>query len=287
MTSANYLRPTSLGDALEAMATSSDARFVAGGTDLMVGLRKRRETCPTMISLRRVAELKGLEWTGDRLRIGAAMPLSDIVAQEAVGQKFPALAQSIAVLGSVQIRNVATLGGNLCNASPAADTAPALLAYDAQVELASINGTRQVALDEFFTGPGATQLRPGEILAAVLLQASPSAGSAFTRLGRVRMDLAQASAAALLEMKDGRCLRARVAVGAVAPTPLRLSGVEDLLQGSSLDPDTLAQAQRSVAGLISPISDLRASAVYRRRITPVLVKRAVVAAAQVAAGGKS
>ncbi|MBJ77926.1 MAG: carbon monoxide dehydrogenase [Planctomycetes bacterium] len=283
MTTLTYQRPTSLREALET-GGSDGARFVSGGTDLMVQRRSGRSGTENLVSLRRVEELAGIDWKNDQLRIGAAVPLAGIGADQRIARDFPALAQAIAALGSVQIRNVATLGGNLCNASPAADTAPALLAYEARIEIANTGGTRTVGLDEFFTGPGSTVLQPGELLTAILLDARQSAGSAFMRLGRVRMDLAIASAAALVEIEDNRCTHARVAVGAVAPTPLRLSAVEEILEGKAPDGPTLAKAQAAVDALISPISDLRASARHRRRITPVLVARALEAAISMATG---
>ncbi len=272
----DYHRPTSLADAWQLFADTPGARYIAGGTDLMVQLRRRpgREAS-ALISLRNIAEL-GHIWPGDRFRIGAGASLTDIIAHPGVREVFPALVQSIDVVGSRQIRNVATLAGNLCNASPAADTAPALLVYDARVELRSPDGTRELPLGELFLGPGKTALAPGEIMTAVLLD-PPARGvrSTFARKGRVKMDLAIVSVAVALELDGVTCTAARVAVGAVAPTPLRVPDVEAALVGSVLDADTIARACERVRAGIAPIDDLRSSAEYRRDLTCVLLGRAL------------
>ena len=272
----DYHRPTTLADAWQLMAATPGARFIAGGTDLMVQMRKRPGVAPpALISLRNIAELSHIS-PGDRFRIGAGVTLNDIAGHRGVREAFGALVESIDVVGSRQIRNVATLAGNLCNASPAADTAPALLVYDARVELRSVTGTRELPIDELFLGPGVTALEPGEILTAVLLDL-PSGGarSTFARKGRVKMDLAIVCLAASIAVDGDTCTRARVAVGSVAPTPLRLRTVEAILEGSVLDADTITRAGELARAEIAPIDDLRASAEYRRDLTEVFVKRAI------------
>jgi len=286
-----YHRPTSLGAALELAAENPDARFIAGGTDLLVKLRRRVHASPAaLISLRRIDELTRVE-VGECLRIGAAVPLADLAVNQHVRERLPALTDALATFGSRQIRNVATLGGNLGNASPGADAAPPLLVHEARLELQSTSGVREIPLAEFFRGPGETALGPGEILTAVLVDPpGEGAASAFLRKSRVSMDLAIASVAVLLERDGARCTKARVAAGAVAPTPLRLEAAEAALEGTALDEAACAAAVASVDTAIAPISDVRAEEWYRRHVTAVLLKRALMkltGAAPTSGGGVS
>lgn len=270
-----YHRPTTIDEVLSLAAANPGATFVAGGTDLMVQLRKRKRTAPpAMISLRRVDALRGID-RGPPLRIGAAATLTELLATDGVRTTFPALAASIDVLGSRQIRNVATLVGNLCNASPGADTAPPLLVHGARVRIAGPAGERELPIDELFLEPGKTALVPGEIVTAVLVDdPAPNARATFLRRGRVKMDIAVASVAVLVELDGDRCTRARVAAGAVAPVPLRLRETEAILEGSRLDEDTLARAEAVARAEVSPITDIRSTADYRRNLVGVFVKRA-------------
>jgi carbon-monoxide dehydrogenase medium subunit len=168
------------------------------------------------------------------------------------------------------------VGGNLCRAAPCADLAPPLLVYEATVRLAGRGGTREVPIDAFFKGPGVTALEPGEILVAVTLPPPrPNARGCFLKKGRVRMDLSIASVAALVEMDGDVCTRARLAAGAVAPVPMRLEEVEALVEGKPLTDDLLAEAQRLASREVMPITDVRSTESYRRRITGVYVKRAL------------
>lgn len=276
-----YLKPSTVAEALRLREATPDARFIAGGTDLWVRMRQHHgcETPLAFVSLRSVRELSGLDLgdplRGDPVRIGAMVTLSDLALSAPLRGRFPALVGAALAMGSVQIRNVATVGGNLCNASPAADLAPALLAYDARVEIRSVAGRRETPLADLFLAPGRTSLQPGELLAAVLL---PSQGlfakAAFLRRGRVRMDLALASVAVRLEEDAGVLKGVRVAVGAVAPTPRRLPEVEAILEGRRPEPALFAEAGRAAAARVAPITDLRASERYRRHLVGVLVRRA-------------
>ncbi len=268
-----YHRPDTLDEALDIAAGSADAEFIAGGTDLMVGADRNGHRLSHLISLRGVAELAVIE-SGPPIRIGATTPLSLVADHPALRAHLPALMQSIAVFGSPQIRNMATIGGNLCNASPAADTAPPLLVYSAQVELCRPGSRRLVPLDEFFRAPGDTVLEAGEILAAVVVDPPrPDTRSCYLRRGRIAMDLAIAGVAGLVEMDGTTCIRASFAAGAVAPIPRRLIRTEAIVGSSDLEAATLAAAAVEAAAEVEPISDLRASAAYRRHLTGVLTKR--------------
>ena len=272
-----YLRPESLDEALRLVESREDVRFIAGGTDLMAQVRKRKAPRPgALVSLRSIPELHGIRESRRGLRIGATTTLADALEHPGLQQGFPALVDAARAMGSAQIRSVATLGGNLCNASPAADLAPPLLVYDARVELQSLRGTRELTLDELFRGPGQTCLEPGEVLAAVLLDHPPPGSRAiFLRKGRVRMDLALVSLALRVDMDGARCRTASVAAGAVAPTPIRLRGVEELIEGRELGDELIGRAQEEADAGILPISDLRASAEYRRQILKVYLRRAL------------
>jgi carbon-monoxide dehydrogenase medium subunit len=278
-----YLRPTTLEEAWRLHAAHPGARYVAGATDLLV--RRKRPALarvPALISLRAIGELGAI--TADRgaagggwLRIGACAPLAEVGRHPAVVEALPALAAAIRDLGTPQIRNVATLGGNLGNASPCADSAPPLLVYDAVVELAGPGGRRELPLDQLFRGPGATVLGPGELIAAVRVPwPAPAFHATYLCKGRVATDLSMASLALGVEVAGGRCVRARVAAGAVAPTPLRLRAIEALLAGADLgDRAVVARARAAACAAVLPITDIRATADYRRHLIGVFCERAL------------
>ncbi|MBI4878759.1 MAG: xanthine dehydrogenase family protein subunit M [Planctomycetes bacterium] len=269
-----YHQPRTLEDAWRLLAEQPAARLIAGGTDLLVHLRKR--VCPppaALVSLRSIPELAEIQ-AGRTLRIGAMASVARLAAGPEIGAALPALAQAAQWLGSAQIRNVATIGGNIANASPAADLVPPLLVYEARAELRSAASRREVPLADFFRGPGETCLRPGEILTAVLVERpAPGARSGYLRKGRVRMDLALAGVAALVEQASGICSRARLAACAVARTPLRLRRAEAVLEGARLTPEAIEQAAAAAAAEVSPIDDVRTSAQYRRVLVQVLLRR--------------
>ncbi len=281
----DYHQPSTTAEALELAARFPDAEIIAGGTDLMVRLNKTRRRPPALISLRRVRELAHIE-NGAGLRIGAAVPLRDVAAHPAVTAGYPALVDAIRVFGSPQIRNMATLAGNLCNASPGADCAPPLLIYDAVVELRSAAGVRELTIEDFILGPGATALEAGEIVTAIRVPPPPpDARSMYLRKGRVQMDLAISGVAARLELDGAICVAARIAAGAVAPVPRRLSRTESVVAGATAGAETWARARAEAQHEISPISDVRASEQYRRHLTGVLVERSLAQLASTSGGG--
>ncbi|MCP5042719.1 MAG: xanthine dehydrogenase family protein subunit M [bacterium] len=274
-----YHRPETLEAALGLKASLPGSRFIAGGTDLLVRIKNGVERPAALVSLRAIPGLSSIE-VGDETRIGALTPFGAILDDERLSDRYPALVQAARTVGGVQIRNAATLGGNLCNASPAADSAPALLVHEARLQIASRRGSYEIPLEEYFSGPGKTRLGCDEIVTAILLPApSESTRSIFLKQGRVRMDVALVSVAVLLETNpdDGSCGTARIAAGAVAPVPLRLTPVERLLKGKTIDTELLFRAEELAKECVSPIRDLRAGADYRRHLTGVLIRRAVEA----------
>jgi CO/xanthine dehydrogenase FAD-binding subunit len=271
----DYFRPASLGEAWDFMRTTPGARYVAGATDILVKIRNREVRTPALVSLRSIPQLAGIE-VREGARIGATTTISDIVRHPLLHDRYPLLVAGASKLGSIQIRNAATIGGNLCNCSPCADTATPLLALEAKVRLASPGGTRELAIGEFFEGPGRTCASTEEILTDILLPPPRTAArSVFLKKGRVKMDLAVASVALLMEMKGAVCRRARAAAGSVAPVPMRLVEVEKLLEGAEVTKDLVKEAARLAMQTVSPITDIRATEGYRRRIVGVYVGRAI------------
>lgn len=270
-----YQRPATLGEAFALASELPGASFVAGGTDLLVGIKNRLVRPQTLISLRSIRELTGID-VGERVRIGALTTIAEVLEHKELAARLPLLAQAARRLGSVQIRNAGTIGGNLCNASPCADAACALLALGATVRLALGDERRAIPLGELFTGPKETCLCPGEILVDVLIDSpGPGARAAFFKRGRVRLDMAIASLAVLVEL-DGRvCRKASLAAGSVAPTPIRLDAVERLLAGAELTDERIARARRLAEESVAPITDLRSTAEFRRNIVGVWTARAL------------
>jgi CO/xanthine dehydrogenase FAD-binding subunit len=279
----DYHRPRTLQEASRLHTDNEGSRFIGGGTDVMVRIRRGTQRAPALISLRGVEELSGIE-LGETTRIGAMTLIGDIVAHPGLRERFGVLCDAAGKLGSEQIRNAATIGGNLCNASPCADTAPALLVLEAAVRVWGPSGMREVPLVDFFGGPGQARLARGEMLHSVLLRDPPKGARAvFQKKGRVAMDLATASVAALMQMKDTQCVRARLAAGSVAPVPLRLQKVEALLEGKEITSDVIAEARALAEQSVSPITDVRSTAEYRRHIVGVYTQRAI----ETLAGGRS
>lgn len=269
----DYHRPKTLQEAWLLADADAEARFVAGGTDVMVRIREGKLAPSALVSLSGIAELARVE-LGPPIVIGAGLRVAELESHAGLARALPVLGQAATLLGSVQIRNVATLGGNLCNASPCADLAPPLLVHEARVRIASANGTRELPLASFFVGPRASVLGPGEILAAVVVDApAPNARAVFLKKGRVRMDIALASIAVLVETDGLQCLKARVAAGSLGPCPLRLSKTEAILTGHPLDDRTIARAREAAAQEVRPISDVRTGADYRRHLAGALLER--------------
>ena len=270
----DYAAPSSLPEAFRLLRDyQSKARLLAGGTDLIPKMKKRAVTAELIIDLNRIAGLAGIEMRGDRLHIRGLTRLAEIEESPWVKEKATALAQAIGLMASPPIRNRATLAGNLCTASPAADTAPPLLILEALVKMESIQGERIVPLSEFFLGPEKTMRRPDEILTEVIIPVQEG-NSAFMKLGRRKaFTLSVVSAAAFVRARKGKFEEVRVALGAVAPIPMRSRKVEEALKGSEVDERKIVQAAERVREEVKPITDVRASAEYRRDMSYVLTKR--------------
>ncbi len=273
-----YLAPRSLQEALQAMA-DGDATVLCGGTDLAPQTESGvRRYAAKLLNIRRIAGLGGIAAEAAEIRIGALTTIADIRRSSALAGVAPVLVEAAGHFASQQIRNAASLGGNVCNASPAGDMIPPLLVLGAAVELACWQAggvsTRRVALDQFFTGPGKTVRRPEELLTAVVFdRPAPGFAARFRKSGpRPALEIATVSVAVGACIADGVPRGVRVAMGAVAPTPLRARQVEAALEGRPLDAETIAAAVAATAQDAKPIDDVRASAWYRGHLARVFIQ---------------
>lgn len=284
----SFTAPNSVDDAIAARRDLGErAVFLAGGTDLGVVLRRRLLEPEHLIDLTRIDELHRLERVGDEVVVGAAVTHRRIELSPLFAGHAAALQEACATIGSVQTRSVGTIGGNLCNASPAADTAPVLLALDASVEIGGSAGRRLVALDDFFVGYRATALQPGEILISVRVPVPdvPS-GSAFFKLGRRKaMEISIACVAVRVNVaEDGSIVAAGVGLGSVSPTSVRSPTAERVLLGSRQGATPWPQVGAAATDDCAPIDDVRATGAYRRAMVPILAARAAEFAVRRARG---
>ncbi len=275
----HYEAPRSLAEAAAVLARG-DVTILAGGTDLMVQAEAGRVRLGgTLMSIRRVAELRGVERDGDAIRIGALTTVTELMRDERIHSQLPVLAEACDCFASPQIRNAATLGGNISNASPAGDTILPLLALDAEVTLARAEDgalrSRALALKDYFTGPGKTRREAGELLVAVRVPLpAPGFVARFEKFGtRPALDVAAVAMAVGGVRAGGALHRVRVAFGAVAPVPMRAVRTEAALEGKALDEASVLAAARVAREEVAPIDDVRASAWYRRELIQNLTAR--------------
>ena len=283
-------RPTTLAEALEIVSRHSDsARVIAGGTDLVPQLRSGARRAEHLVSINGVAELAHISFDENTgLVIGAGARISEVGAHEAVRQHYPALAHACSVMATVQVRNMGTVAGNIANGSPCADTAGPLLAYGARVQLQEYDSSRELGLESFFVAAKETVAAPSEILTAIYVPSPPSrSGSAYMRLSaRSKVDMAAVTVAGLLVLDPNERIDAiRIALGAVASTPLRCPDAEKVLIGQSISSTLLEKAADVSARAARPIDDVRASAAYRRVVVRVLVGRVLEECVRMAGGG--
>ncbi|MEC7843155.1 MAG: xanthine dehydrogenase family protein subunit M [Candidatus Latescibacterota bacterium] len=272
-----------VGSVREAVAALNKKRVMvlAGGTDMLVRMKGRALTPEVVV------DVKGIPGAGDfsaksGLSIGSAVTMRQVELSAKVREDYAAVAQGAAVVGSIQIRNLATVAGNICNAAPSADVAPGLIALRAKVRIAGPGGQRTLLVENFMTGPGKTALKRGELVTAIQLPTpGPRTGSAFVRhTPRGAMDIAVVNVAVAMTLapRTGKCADVRIALGAVAPTPMRALKAEMLLRGEKLTADLVAEASAVAGAEARPISDQRASAEFRRELVRVLTGRMVEAA---------
>ncbi len=272
-----YYQPQSLDEAFGLMEKyEGRARYVAGGTDAMIRVKQKIWQPDALISLRWIGELSGIKKTGNSLQLGSMTLWREIETDPLVASHCSALAEVAPMVANPQIRNMATVGGNLCNAAPSADGAPPLMVMEAVLTVAGPYGEREVPISDFFQGPGQHCMQPDEVLTAIVIPEMPvHTGMAFLKSGRVTQDIAVANVAVYIQMEDGVCKKCRVAAGAVGPVPMELQGVEAFMEGKEITPDLLLEIQDKAAGEVTPITDVRSTENYRRTITGVMVKRAL------------
>lgn len=274
-----FAAPQSVQEAVELLVRAKgEARPLAGGTDLIAQMKENRKSPGVIVDVKKIPDLNELSWDAQNgLRIGAAVSCSRIAAFAPVRERYPALAEACALVGSVQIQNRAALGGNFCNAAPSADAVPPVLSYGGKLLIAGSNGRREVAAEDFFVGPGQTVLGNDELLVQISIPTPPSSsGAAYLRfIPREEMDIAIVGVGAFVQLNADRtcCEQARLTLAAVAPTPLRAREAEAFLIGKPLDQATISQAGELAAKAAKPISDVRSSAAYRVEMVKVLTRR--------------
>ena len=275
----DYCAPKGLEEALDVFAEYGErARALAGGTDLILFMEKGRLKPDLVVEIPLCPPFVGVEATDNHIRIGSRTTMRELETSPLIREKTPILAEAASKVGSLQIRNLATIGGNICTASPAGDTLPALLVLDASVKIVSKKGERIIPLREFFLGPGETILQPDELLTEVIVPIPPyRSGWSFYKLSvRRYMDIAIVNAAALVQVnEDGFITDAKIALGSVAPTPIRAHEAEERLKGNTINDILLDEVGKLAQEASSPITDQRGTAEYRRIMVYRLTKRVV------------
>ena len=279
-----YYSPKTIEEATRILADCGDAaRVLAGGTDLLIRMKRKQWLPRAVVNLKRIPGLRDISLNGE-LRLGALVTLNELIYSPIICEHFPVLAYTASKMAGVQVRNLATVGGNLCNASPAADTAPPLIALNARAVIVSSRGERVVPLDEFFVGVGKSVLAPDEILREILVPRldDPKQASYLKLEHREAMDISIVGVSVWLQVSGRKsqvadCEDARIVLGAVAPTPVRALKAEAILRSNELTTERIAEAARVAASEAQPIDDVRGSAWYRREMIEVLTRRQLLA----------
>jgi CO/xanthine dehydrogenase FAD-binding subunit len=280
----DFYQPATLQEASRLLKDNGPGgRFLAGGTDLVIAMKEKGLLPRYIVDLKRLPGLSGIRENSDgSISLGALTTLHEIETSALIKKKYPFLAQSAAEVGSIQIRNRATIGGNMANASPSADTSPALMALGASASIASASGERKMAIEEFFKGPGQNAMNPDEILTEITIPKTSAnlVGEYIKFSPREMMDLAYVGVAVVYNLaKDKKCSSVRIVLGAVAPTPIRAKRAEAALEGQALSAALAEKIGQIAAEEAKPISDVRSSADYRRAMVGTMTKRALLNAA--------
>jgi CO/xanthine dehydrogenase FAD-binding subunit len=290
MQSFDYIAPKSAEEIITLLAgKNGDAQILSGGTDLIVQLREGRRKTKLIIDIKNIPELTQITFNSkDGLRIGAAASCHEICSDPNVSKHYPGLVDGIHLIGGVQIQNRASVGGNLCNASPAADSIPALIVHEAVCHITGSNGSRTLPVEEFCVAPGKNAMQSGEFLTSVTVPTpKENSGASYLRfIPRNEMDIAVvgAGASVLLDTDRKRFVAVRISLGAVAPTPLLASPAGDFLSGKALTHANIKEAARMAQSIAKPITDLRGTAEHRKHLVAVLVERALDKAIERAGG---
>jgi aerobic carbon-monoxide dehydrogenase medium subunit len=284
----DYLEPHTLRQAISLLQRYGEqARIVAGSTDFLVRWRQGAWRPQYVVNIQHIPGLNRISYSPrNGLRLGALVTVQVLETHPVVREKYPALATGATSFAGVQVRNLATVGGNICNASPAGDTLPALLVFDTQCRVVGPAGERWISLDQFFVGPGRTVLQTGEILAELQVPPPlPNSGSLYIKHSpRGAMDIAAIGVASVVSLQNGGrvCRDVKIALGAVAPTPVRAYSAEDMLRGQTITPELIEVAAQEAQNQATPIDDVRATAVYRKTMVGVLAQRTLERAVDMA-----
>lgn len=268
-----YVEPQTIDEALQYLSDHQEGvKIIAGGTDLLVQMKTGKVSPSCLLNLSKISALRYLiEQNG--LRMGSLTTFRDLQMSPSIPKRYTALFEAAKAVSTVQIQTMGTLGGNLCNGSPASDSAPPLLVFQGRVKLLGPLEERILSLEEFFVGPGKTALKGGEILTEIELEeVKEGTGSAFKKLGRVSADLSKVSMAVAIVRKDNFCNECRIALGAVAPVPMRARKSEEILTGKKFERSLIERASLQVSQEISPIDDIRSTAWYRREVVKTMAR---------------
>jgi CO/xanthine dehydrogenase FAD-binding subunit len=284
-----YFAPTTVEEALNLLAEQGEGtRIMAGGTDVMVKMTHGLLKPKAIVDVHRIESLRGIRFHAtEGLTIGATARLAEVTSHPDVVRHYPSLSYAISCMANVEVRNMATVAGNVCNAAPSADTAPPLMTMHAEATLLSLKGERKLPLNDFFRGPSLTYMEPGEILTSIHIPAPPpKSGASYKRISaRCGVDIAAVCVGVNIVLNGQGCKEARVVLGAVAPVPMRAAKTEALLQGGEQTAELIRQAGDRAAEEAKPISDMRSSADWRKRMVAVLTRRALEEAFERASKG--
>lgn len=280
MTSLQYQAPGSIDEAVALLAGANDARILAGGTDLLVQMRAGMVKPGLVVDIKHIAEMREVAEENGGFRVGAAVAGAELAEHAGFSAAWPGVLEGFELIGSTQIQGRASMGGNLCNASPAADSVPALVAADAVCNVAGPNGTRQVPAGDIPTGPGKTSLAKGEMVVSISFPARPAhASDAYLRfIPRTEMDIAVVGCGVNLVLDGDKIAEARVSLGAVAPTVLLVEDAAKAIIGTTLDDAALAKLDAAAQAACKPITDKRGTIEYRTKVAGVLARRAAAIA---------
>jgi carbon-monoxide dehydrogenase medium subunit len=274
----DYMRPGSMEDAIAALRANDEPYLLAGGTDLLIGMKTKTVKPKCLIDLKGIPGIDAIEYDNG-FKFGALTTVRDVEVSPLIREKIPALSEAAATLGSIQIRNRATIGGNLCHGSPAADMAVILLAMNCEVSIASDKGEKTIGLDQFFTGPNSTALGRYEVMSQIIIpkKMEQFKGVYLKHGPRKAMDIGIVNIAILLDadLNKGLCNQVMIALGAVAPTPIRAKKAEALLNGKELKPDVIQKAAEAASDEAKPITDFRATSSYRKDLVKSLVAKGI------------
>ena len=274
-----YFAPERLEEALLILSEKGKGACVmAGGTDLVMKMNRGLLKPATIIGLNRIKELNKIDFNAKKgLTIGATALIAEVASHPDIKRRYPAIAYAASVMANVQIRNMGTVAGNLCNAAPSADNAPTLMAMGAEVTLTSMEGDRHIPVERFFRGPGMTVIEPGEIMTSIFVPIPPSrSGASYKRISaRGKVDIAAVCVGVMVTMENETCKEVRIVLGSVAPVPLRAIKTEKILKGKRITQELIKKAGEQASRESRPISDVRASAEYRKKMVSALTRRAL------------